>query len=58
MSEVETEEIPIENAESSTEEIKSEADVEIKTQPETKKEGLKNGELLIFTVVITIQLFT
>ena len=41
MSEVETkvEEIPVENAESSTEEVKSEAEVEAKPQPEAKKEG-------------------
>jgi hypothetical protein len=57
--EVETK-VAVEKTEDSVEEVKSEEVVEEKSknQPETKKKALKNGELLIFTVVIITQLFT
>ena len=57
MSETEVE-APVETTEAVVEEETTEAVVETKNQPETKKEGQKNGELLIFTVVIIIQLST
>ena len=59
MSEIEAQvEAPVVETEAVVEDQETEAVVETKNQPETKKKAQKNGELHIFSVLSIIQLFT